>query len=216
MALFPEGIPVSKRIFDLVFATIAGIIIFPFTLLISLIIWIDMGRPILFKQKRPGFKGELFQVYKFRTMTFQKDSQGNLLPDAQRLTKLGKFLRSFSLDEFPELINIYRGEMSLIGPRPLLTKYLELYSPQQFRRHEMLPGITGWAQVHGRNILTWEEKFNHDVWYIDHWSIGLDIKIIFLTIIPVLQQKGISQPGQATATEFMGNNTDDEKSNKSL
>ena len=149
-------------------------------------------------------------------MTNEKDIQGNYLPDAKRLTKLGKFLRSYSLDEFPELINILRGEMSLVGPRPLLTEYLERYSAEQFRRHEMLPGITGWAQVHGRNILTWEEKFIFDIWYIDHWSFVLDIKILFLTVLPVLQRKGISQPGHVTATEFLGNKKNHEKSKKSL
>ncbi|MCJ7825657.1 MAG: sugar transferase, partial [Anaerolineales bacterium] len=142
--------------------------------------------------------------YKFRTMTAAHDQQGVLLPDAQRLGPLGQFLRSFSLDELPELFNVLRGEMSLVGPRPLLVQYLERYSPEQARRHNMLPGMTGWAQVNGRNALDWEDKFAFDVWYVDHWSIGLDIKILGLTLWKVLSREGISQPGHPTAEEFMG------------
>jgi len=161
---------------------------------------------VIFSQVRPGYRGRLFKLYKFRTMNNRRDEQGGLLPDEQRLTRLGKLLRAASLDELPELFNVIRGEMSLVGPRPLLPQYLERYSAEQARRHDVLPGITGWAQVNGRNVLDWEEKFRLDVWYVDHWSLGLDIKILALTFWKVLRQDGISQPGQATAEEFMGTN----------
>jgi sugar transferase EpsL len=171
---------------------------------------IFLGMPILFHQKRPGYKGRPFYIYKFRTMTDASDSAGNLLPDSQRLTRLGRFLRILSLDELPELFNILRGEMSLVGPRPLLMEYLERYSPEQMRRHDAYPGLTGWAQVNGRNAITWQDKFALDVWYVDHWSFWLDIKIILLTIWKVIKREGISQPGQATTEYFMGNPHDDQ------
>lgn len=148
--------------------------------------------------------GEIFTIYKFRSMRNQVDSEGNPLPDAQRITPLGQFLRATSLDELPELLNVLKGEMSWVGPRPLLVEYLPLYSPEQSRRHDVLPGITGWAQVHGRNALSWEEKFRLDVWYVDHWSIWLDIKVMAMTIGKVLRREGISQPGEATAERFTG------------
>jgi sugar transferase EpsL len=199
------SIPVSKRLLDL-FLTIPGIVILsPLLLVIALLIILKIGSPILFRQKRPGYLGKPFWVYKFRTMTNAHDPQGSLLPDSQRITRLGHFLRSTSLDELPEMFNVMRGEMSWVGPRPLLMQYLERYSPEQARRHEVLPGITGWAQINGRNALTWEEKFNLDIWYIDHWSIWLDIKILFISILKVLRRESINQPGQATAEEFMGN-----------
>jgi lipopolysaccharide/colanic/teichoic acid biosynthesis glycosyltransferase len=154
---------------------------------------------------RPGHFGRPFKIYKFRTMTDERDAQGNLLPDAERLTRLGRFLRSTSLDELPELFNILRGEMSIVGPRPLLMQYLDRYSPEQARRHDVLPGVTGWAQINGRNALTWEDKFKLDVWYVDHWSFWLDIKILFLTAWKVIRREGISQPGHATAEKFTGN-----------
>jgi lipopolysaccharide/colanic/teichoic acid biosynthesis glycosyltransferase len=166
---------------------------------------LKFGTPFLFRQKRPGYLGKPFWVYKFRTMIDTRDTHGNLLPDAERLTGLGHFLRSTSLDELPEMFNVLRGEMSWVGPRPLLMQYLERYSVEQARRHEVLPGITGWAQINGRNALTWEEKFKLDVWYVDHWSFWLDIKILFLSVIKVLRREGINQPGQATSEEFMGN-----------
>ncbi len=197
-------IPLSKRLLDLAL-TIPGIVlILPILMIIAILVRVYYGAPILFRQIRPGYKGKPFWVYKFRTMTNAHDSLDNLLPDSQRITRLGSFLRSYSLDEFPELINVLRGEMSLVGPRPLLMQYLELYSPEQARRHDVLPGMTGWAQINGRNALTWEEKFKLDVWYVDHWSFWLDIKILLRTFITVLRREGISQPGHATTEEFKG------------
>jgi lipopolysaccharide/colanic/teichoic acid biosynthesis glycosyltransferase len=160
---------------------------------------------VFFRQSRPGYRGEIFQVYKFRTMTDARDEAGDLLPDAERLTPLGRSLRASSLDELPELFNVVRGEMSWVGPRPLLVQYLERYSSEQMRRHDVLPGITGWAQINGRNALTWEDKFRLDVWYVDHWSFGLDVKILLQTIWKVIRREGISQPGHVSAEEFMGN-----------
>jgi sugar transferase EpsL len=200
-----SSIPISKRILDLIL-TIPGILILsPLMLFISILIRVNFGTPIIFRQKRPGYKGKPFWVYKFRTMTEAHDAENNLLPDSQRMTRLGRLLRSSSLDEFPELFNVLQGVMSLVGPRPLLMQYLERYSPEQARRHEVLPGITGWAQINGRNALTWEEKFELDVWYVDHWSFWLDIKILLLTVAKVIRREGINQPGQVTAEEFMGN-----------
>jgi lipopolysaccharide/colanic/teichoic acid biosynthesis glycosyltransferase len=203
--LFPPGMPVGKRIFDLVSTILGLILLSPFILLTVLCVAIFLGTPILFRQKRPGYKGTPFFIYKFRTMTDATDSAGNLLPDSERLTRLGRFLRSVSLDELPELFNILRGEMSLVGPRPLLMEYLERYSPEQMRRHDVYPGLTGWAQVNGRNAITWQDKFRHDVWYVDNWSFWLDIKIILLTLWKVVKREGVSQPGQATTEYFMGN-----------
>ncbi len=195
-------IPVAKRIFDLAITLPGLIIIAPILAILALLVRIYHGRPVIFCQERPGYKGRPFNIRKFRTMTDARDAQGSLLPDAQRLTRLGSFLRSFSLDELPELFNVLRGDMSLVGPRPLLIQYLERYTPEQARRHHTLPGITGWAQVNGRNAITWEEKFCLDVWYVDHWSLWLDIKILFITIWKVLRREGISQPDHATAEEF--------------
>ncbi len=203
------GIPLSKRIFDLAL-TIPGLILLsPLMVLIALLVWITHGWPIFFTQVRPGYRGKLFRLYKFRTMKDIRDAEGNLLPDEQRLTPLGRFLRSTSLDELPELFNVLRGEMSLVGPRPLLVQYLGRYSPEQARRHDVLPGITGWAQINGRNVLTWPDKFRLDVWYVDHWSLWLDIRILAITLWKVLRREGISQPGHATAEEFMGNESSD-------
>ena len=199
-----KQVPISKRILDLAL-TLPGILILsPVFLLIAILVGMNYGTPIIFRQKRPGYLGKPFWVYKFRTMTNALDADNNLLPDSERITRLGQFLRSYSLDELPELFNVLRGEMSWVGPRPLLIQYLERYSPEQARRHEVLPGITGWAQINGRNALTWEEKFKLDVWYVDHWTFGLDIKILLITAIKVLRREGISQPGHATAEEFMG------------
>jgi len=202
--MFPKGIPLTKRFLDLTLTIISVIFLSPFLILLTLLVWIIQGRPILFSQKRPGLHGKPFINYKYRTMTLDRDEKGRLLPDAERLTKMGLFLRSTSLDELPELFNVFRGEMSIVGPRPLLMRYLERYSPEQARRHEVLPGMTGWAQINGRNTLTWEDKFRFDVWYVDNWSLALDIKILFLTFWKVLLREGISQPGYATAEEFMG------------
>jgi sugar transferase EpsL len=202
--LLPPGMPLSKRLLDLSLAVPGLVILSPLFILISLLVWIVHGRPVFFRQVRPGYKGEPFTVFKFRTMIETRDQQGNLLPDANRLTHLGRFLRALSLDELPELINVLCGEMSLVGPRPLLIQYLERYTPEQSRRHDVFPGITGWAQVNGRNALTWEDKFRLDLFYVDNWSLWLDVKIILLTLWKVLKREGISQPGHATAEEFMG------------
>jgi len=197
-------IQISKRILDLTL-TIPGLLILsPLLLVVSLLVGVKFGTPIIFRQKRPGYLGKPFWIYKFRSMTNVYDAQENLLPDNQRLTRLGRLLRSTSFDELPELFNVLRGEMSIVGPRPLLMQYLDRYSPEQARRHEVLPGITGWAQVNGRNALTWAEKFKLDVWYVDHWSFWLDIRILLLSIVKVLRREGINQPGQATAEEFLG------------
>lgn len=179
-------------------------------LLISMMVAWQLGFPILFRQKRPGYQGKIFTIYKFRTMRELTDSRGNLLPDKKRLTKFGMFLRKTSLDELPELFNVLKGEMSIVGPRPLLIAYLPLYDQFQIRRHNVLPGITGWAQINGRNALTWQKKFELDVWYVDHWSLWLDVKIIVISIIKVLRSEGISQPGQATAEPFKGNTSETE------
>ena len=194
-----------KYIFDRVVAAIALLFFSPLLLVIALAIYTRMGSPILFTQPRPGKDGCIFTFYKFRTMTDDRDADGNLLPDEQRLTTLGQFLRKTSLDELPQLWNVLKGDMSFVGPRPLLVAYLNRYTPEQARRHEIKPGITGWAQINGRNIITWEEKFKLDVWYVDHWSLWLDLKILFLTIWKVLQREGISQAGHTTMEEFVGN-----------
>jgi sugar transferase EpsL len=199
-----KHISISKRILDLVLALPAILILLPVLFIIAILVRMNYGNPIMFRQKRPGYLGKPFWVYKFRTMTNALDADKNLLPDSERITHLGRFLRSYSLDELPELFNVLRGEMSWVGPRPLLMQYLDRYSPEQARRHEVLPGITGWAQINGRNALTWEEKFKLDVWYVDHWTFGLDIKILLITAIKVLRREGINQPGYATAEEFMG------------
>ncbi len=203
--LLPEGVPLRKRIFDLILTVIGGMILLPFILLIAAAVYLSMGSPVLFRQKRPGLRGESFVLNKFRTMREVRGGDGEVLPDAERLTGVGRFLRSLSLDELPELWNVLRGEMSLVGPRPLLMQYLERYTPEQARRHEFLPGITGWAQINGRNALTWEDKFRYDVWYVDNWSLWLDFKILLITVWKVIRREGISQQGHATAEEFLGN-----------
>jgi sugar transferase EpsL len=202
--LFPAGIPKSKRIFDLLLTVPGLVLVTPVLLVVAVLVRIYHGSPVLFRQVRPGYRARLFKVMKFRTMNNAANTKGELLPDSERLTRLGRFLRSTSLDELPELLNVLRGEMSLVGPRPLFAHYLERYSPEQARRHEVLPGITGWAQINGRNSLSWEDKFRHDVWYVDHWSLWLDIKILLRTLWKVVKREGISQPGHATAEEFMG------------
>jgi lipopolysaccharide/colanic/teichoic acid biosynthesis glycosyltransferase len=199
-----EAMRFSKRLFDLLMTAIGLIIILPLMLVVSILVWIFLGTPILFRQPRPGYKGRPFITYKFRTMTNRTGPDGNLLPDADRLTLFGRFLRSTSLDDLPQLFNVLRGEMSLVGPRPLLMQYLKRYTPEQMRRHDVLPGITGWAQIHGRNALDWENKFRLDVWYVDHWSFWLDLKILFLTPWKVFRREGISQPGHVTAEEYKG------------
>jgi len=202
--MFPSGIPVSKRLLDLALTIPGLVLISPVLLVIAVLVRIFHGRPVFFRQLRPGYRGKPFYVYKFRTMTEDSDERGDLLPDTHRLTRLGSFLRSTSLDEFPEFFHVLSGKMSIVGPRPLLIQYLERYTPEQMRRHDVLPGITGWAQVNGRNTLTWEDKFRYDVWYVDHWSLWLDIKIMAITFWKVIKREGINQPGRATADEFMG------------
>jgi len=196
--------PLSKRLFDLAFALIALFILSPIILVTAILVRVFIGTPILFKQQRPGYKGHPFFIYKFRSMTNRLTRDGNLLPDAERLTRFGRLLRSLSLDELPELFNIVRGEMSFVGPRPLLMEYLPLYSPEQARRHDVVPGLTGWAQVNGRNAVDWHSRFKMDVWYADNWSFWLDIKIIFLTAWKVLSREGVNQEGQSTVEYFKG------------
>jgi lipopolysaccharide/colanic/teichoic acid biosynthesis glycosyltransferase len=193
-----------KRILDVLGAAMVLLVTFPFFIVIAILVWVNIGIPVIFSQARPGLKGKPFIMFKFRTMNRVCDPQGHLLPDADRLTQFGRFLRSTSLDELPELINVLRGDMSFVGPRPLLMEYLNLYTPEQMRRHDVLPGITGWAQVNGRNALTWEEKFAFDVWYVDHQSLLLDVKILVMTMWKVLMREGISQPGRETADKFTG------------
>jgi sugar transferase EpsL len=201
----------AKRLFDLVCATIGLIIVSPLLIMIALLISLTMGLPILFQQTRPGLHGKPFVLYKLRTMQDRRDSEGNVLPDEERLSPFGRFLRRTSLDELPELFNVLKGDMSLVGPRPLLVEYLDRYTPEQARRHEMKPGITGWAQVNGRNAISWEEKFELDVWYVDNQSLCLDLKILWMTLLMVLRREGISQAGHATMPKFMGSGADNEQ-----
>ncbi|MGI6747105.1 MAG: sugar transferase [Anaerovoracaceae bacterium] len=200
---------VIKRFFDIFFSLFFIVILSPILLIVCLLVRIKLGSPIFFRQKRPGLHGKVFTMFKFRSMIDKKDAEGNLLPDTDRLTRLGKFLRSTSIDELPELYNILKGDMSFVGPRPLLVKYLERYSPEQARRHEVKPGLTGWAQVNGRNAISWEEKFKLDVWYVDNWNLMLDIKILWMTVIKVFKREGISAEGEATMCEFTGSTGDD-------
>ncbi|TWT03727.1 sugar transferase [Planomicrobium sp. CPCC 101079] len=194
-----------KKSFDIGSSLIALILLSPLLLLLSIIIYFNMGSPVIFKHQRPGFKGNLFLMYKFRTMTDEKDEHGELLPDHIRLTKLGRFLRSTSLDELPELINVLKGDMSLVGPRPLEVVYLEHYSPEQMRRHDVKPGITGWAQVNGRNELSWENRFKLDVWYVDNHNFFIDLKIILITILKVVKREGVLVEGASSGEAFYGN-----------
>ena len=194
-----------KRAFDLLVAGLMVVLLSPLIVAVALLLRIKLGRPVLFRQTRPGLAGKPFEMIKFRTMRDAVGADGIPLPDAARMTPLGRFLRSTSLDELPELWNVVRGEMSLVGPRPLLMEYLPLYSAEQFRRHEVRPGITGWAQVNGRNAVGWEERFKMDVWYVDNGTFWLDLKILFMTIRKVLVREGISAHGEATMTRFSGN-----------
>ncbi|MGD0485573.1 MAG: sugar transferase [Syntrophorhabdales bacterium] len=191
-----------KRALDLFIASLGLILLSPLVCAIAILIRVFLNAPVLFVQIRPGLHGRPFLMYKFRTMTDDRDATGNLLPDHRRLTKFGRFLRSTSLDELPELINVLKGDMSVVGPRPLLMQYLDRYTPEQARRHEVKPGITGWAQVNGRNALSWEDKFRLDVWYVDHRSFFLDLKILGLTMWKLLRRQGVNQPGHATMEEF--------------
>lgn len=196
-----------KRVFDFFISLIALICISP--LLLVIIIWLhfaNKGAGVFFTQDRPGKNAKIFKVIKFKTMTDERDANGKLLPDAQRLTKVGKFIRSTSIDELPQLINVLKGDMALIGPRPLLPKYLPLYSPEQARRHEVRPGISGWAQCHGRNAISWAEKFKLDVWYVDHCTLWTDIKVIWITLMKVIKRSDINKKGEATTVAFNGHN----------
>lgn len=193
-----------KRAVDVTIASAGLALTSPVLVVIALAIRICLGRPVLFRQQRPGAHGAPFTLYKFRTMRDATDRQGRPLPDDERLTRLGRFLRRFSLDEIPQLVNVLRGDLSLVGPRPLLVEYLPLYTPEQARRHEMQPGITGWAQVNGRNAISWEQKFAYDVWYIDHWSLWLDLRILGRTVFQVLRGQGIASDGVATMPVFTG------------
>lgn len=199
---------IFKRLFDLLILACGSVVLIPLILILAVLVRVKLGAPIFFRQARPGLHGKPFEMIKFRSMTDQRDVHGELLPDADRLTPFGIFLRRTSLDELPELWNVLKGEMSFVGPRPLLMQYLDRYTPEQARRHEVRPGITGWAQINGRNAITWREKFALDVWYVDHCSFGLDLKILLQTVLKVLKRDGISADGEATMPIFMG--TDDE------
>ena len=194
-----------KRAFDLIVSVTVLLLTLPLTGIIAIIVMLKMGRPVLFKQRRPGLYGQPFILYKFRTMTDEKDEHGQLLSDTERLTSFGIFMRSLSLDELPQLINVIKGDLSLVGPRPLLMDYLVLYNEKQKKRHTVKPGITGWAQVNGRNSLTWEEKFDMDVWYAENRTFLTDLKIIFMTVKKVIEREGITEEGESTATAFEGN-----------
>jgi len=194
-----------KRAFDICVALLALVILSPVILVVAILVALKLGRPVIFRQVRPGLRGDPFEMVKFRTMTSARDERGELLPDAQRMTRFGAFLRNTSLDELPELWNVVKGDMSLVGPRPLLMEYLPLYSKHQYRRHEVRPGITGWAQINGRNAISWEDKFKLDVWYVDNQSLALDIKVLALTVKKVLKRDDISGEGEATMSKFSGN-----------
>ena len=194
----------GKRTLDVVLATVALVILSPVALVVALVIYFTMGPPVIFRHERAGLHGKPFVMYKFRTMLDLRDENGNLLPDEERLTRVGRFLRCLSLDEIPELWNVIKGDMSLVGPRPLLVEYLTLYTLEQARRHEVKPGVTGPVIISGRNLLDWEKKFQLDVWYVDNLSFALDIKILFLTIIKILKREGVSHPGFETMPKFQG------------
>jgi sugar transferase EpsL len=193
-----------KRGLDVVVSVFGLVLLSPVLVAVTLLVWLQIGRPILFRQQRPGYKSVPFVPLKFRSMTDQRDGQGRLLPDGERITRLGALLRRASLDELPQLWNVLRGDMSLVGPRPLLMQYLDRYTPEQARRHSVLPGVTGWTQVNGRNDLPWEQKLALDVWYVDHWSLLLDLRILGVTVWKVLKGEGIAAEGSATMPEFLG------------
>jgi lipopolysaccharide/colanic/teichoic acid biosynthesis glycosyltransferase len=203
LTVLPEGVHWSKRLFDVVVSALLLILLSPVILLVAVAIWISDGAPIMFAQERPGLKGEVFTMYKFRTMRAPK-RRGRRFPDEKRISKLGGILRHTSLDELPELWNVLRGEMSLIGPRPLLVRYLKHYDEEQIRRHDVLPGITGWAQINGRNVQTWDERFAHDLWYVDNWSFMLDLNILLKTLIIVVKREGVSPTDGTIMEEFKG------------
>jgi len=193
-----------KWFLDIFVSAVGLLFLSPFMIVAALMVRVILGSPVLYKQVRPGLFGKPFTIYKFRTMTDKKDTHGNLLPDNERMSSLGLYLRAISLDELPELFNVIKGDMSIVGPRPLLMQYLDRYTPEQARRHDVKPGLTGWAQINGRNAVSWEEKFKLDVWYVDNRSLWLDIQIILKTVVKVLKREGVSGEGQATMSEFMG------------
>jgi sugar transferase EpsL len=197
----------TKRLFDFLVSFAGILILLPLYFVLGLSVYGRLGKPILYRQMRAGRNGKPFVLYKFRTMADQYDEEGNVLPDEQRLGSFGRILRNFSFDELPELWNVLRGDMSLVGPRPLLMRYLPRYNAEQRRRHEVRPGVTGWAQIHGRNALSWEERFKHDVWYVDNRSFWLDIRILAITFVKILRKEGVSAEGHATMPEFTGNHT---------
>jgi sugar transferase EpsL len=201
---FPPGVPIIKRLLDLLLVTPGLVLISPILAIIALAVLIADGPPILFCQERPGYRGRILKLCKFRSMRAAVDRRDRPIPDEQRIYPLGRFLRATSLDELPELLQVLAGKMSLVGPRPLLVQYLERYSPEQMRRHDVLPGISGWAQINGRNTVSWEERFQLDVWYVDHWSLWLDIKILALTLWKVVRREGINPADQAIMPEFRG------------
>jgi sugar transferase EpsL len=194
----------GKRLFDVLGAGLVLVVSSPLLAVIAALVWRFHGRPILFAQERPGLDAKIFKMYKFRTMTEERDEHGRLLPDDRRLTCFGRFLRGSSLDELPELFNVLKGEMSLVGPRPLLVEYLPLFSEEQARRHGVKPGVTGWAQINGRNAISWEQKFKLDVWYVDNWTLWVDVKILWLTLLKVLKRSGASAAEHATVPKFKG------------
>jgi sugar transferase EpsL len=200
---------IIKRAMDIAGALLGLVLLWPVMLLVAVLIFLDLGRPVLFRQRRPGLHGRPFLMLKFRTMRDLHDARGRRLPDRDRLTPLGQLLRRISLDELPTLFNVLRGDMSLVGPRPLLMEYLERYTPEEARRHEVKPGVTGWAQVHGRNALDWKERFAYDVWYVAHWSLGLDLRILAMTTRVVLRGTGVTASGHATMPAFLGYQTKD-------
>ena len=202
-----QGMFFIKRLFDVIVSAAGLILLSPLLALLAVLVRINLGAPVFFRQERPGLHEKIFRLYKFRSMKDAVDRNGNELPDAERLSRFGSLLRASSLDELPELFNVLKGEMSLVGPRPLLVKYLPLYNEEQHRRHDVLPGFTGWAQVNGRNAISWEEKFRLDVWYVDHWSPLLDLKILFMTVKKVFIREGISAENQVTTEEFHGSGT---------
>ncbi len=199
-------IKVFKPLLDKIAAFLLIVLFLPVYMIVAILVYLKMGRPVIFTQNRPGYKGKIFKIYKFRTMTNEKDENGNLLSDEKRLKKAGKIIRSLSLDELPQLFNILKGDMSFVGPRPLLVEYLPLYNKEQQKRHDVKPGITGWAQVNGRNAISWKKKFKYDVEYVDKQSFLFDMKIVWMTILKVFKKEGISQNGKATMEKFNGKN----------
>lgn len=205
-----------KRLVDILVSAILLVLLSPVFLVLGFLIRLNLGAPVFFKQERPGYQGRPFMMYKFRTMTDKRDESGSLKSDFDRLTPFGRWLRHTSLDELPELWNVVRGDMSLVGPRPLLMEYLPLYNQFQMRRHDALPGITGWAQVNGRNAISWEQKFAYDVWYVDHQSLLLDLKILLLTLVKTIRRENVNMTGHATAQKFAGNKSDSHLADRSI